>query len=94
MVLCFITGPPLIGRLLTHNLKTLLLLAMGVGTVTSISGVAIARHVLTVNGIALSTAGIVVCTIASFYILAIIFAPDRGLLSLWLHRRERSAGSS
>jgi manganese/zinc/iron transport system permease protein len=94
MVLCFITGPPLIARLLTHNLKTLLLLAMCIGAMTSILGVAIARHVLTVNGIALSTAGVVVCTIASFYILAIIFAPDRGLLSLWLHRRKLSVDRS
>lgn len=88
MVLCFITGPALIARLLTHNLKTLLFLAVSVGVIASVLGVAIARHVLTVNGIALSTAGVVVCTISVFYVLAVVLAPDQGLLSQWLYKRK------
>ncbi len=94
MVLCFITGPALIARLLTHNLKTLLLLAVCIGVGASFLGVAIARHVLTVNGIALSTAGVVVCTISVCYILVVIFAPERGLLSQWLYKRKLSVTGS
>ncbi|MEM1283518.1 MAG: metal ABC transporter permease [Chlamydiota bacterium] len=91
MVLCFITGPALIARLLTHNLRTMLLLSVCIGAGSSILGVALSRHVLTVNGIALSTAGVVVCTITTCYVVAVIFAPERGLLNHWLHKRKLSA---
>ncbi len=59
MVLAFITGPVLAARLITHNLKTLLWLAVGLGCLASVLGVAIARHFLSVYGIPLSTSGIV-----------------------------------
>lgn len=88
MVLCFITGPALIARLLTHNLKTLLFSAMGIGALSSLTGVAIARHVLTVYDIALSTAGVVVSTITLFYVIAILFAPERGVISRSLYRHK------
>jgi manganese/zinc/iron transport system permease protein len=71
MVLAFITGPALIARLLTHDLKKMLLLAVLIGCTFSVVGVAISRHLLTVHGLALSTAGIVVCTIVFTYALAI-----------------------
>lgn len=93
MVLCFITGPSLIARLLTHNLKSLLLLAVCIGAGASILGVAIARHVLTVNGIALSTAGVVVCTISAFYVFAVILAPGKGVFSQWLYKRRLAAAN-
>ncbi len=68
MVLAFIVGPPLIARRLTDNLKTMLVLAALIGAIASIIGVAIARHILSVHDIALSTGGIVVCVIVAFYV--------------------------
>lgn len=71
MVLCFITGPVLIARLLTHDLKRLLVVSVGVGVIASIFGVAWSRHLLTYYGLALSTGGLVVCVIVIFYMAVI-----------------------
>jgi manganese/zinc/iron transport system permease protein len=73
MVLSFITGPPLTARLLTHNLKTMIILAIGIGMSASITGVALSRHLLTAYGIALSTGGLVVCLLVLFFISALSF---------------------
>ena len=72
MVLAFITGPSLTARLLTHNLKTMLLYAVLIGILTSLFGVALSRHILTTTGIPLSTAGIVVTLISVVYVVVII----------------------
>ncbi len=72
MILAFITGPVLAARLLTHHLKALIGLAMGLGCLASILGVAIARHLLSVYGIPLSTSGIVVCVIVVLFLLAVL----------------------
>lgn len=68
MVLTFITGPALTSRLVTHSLGKMLLLAVVIGVVSSIIGVAISRHLLSVHGLALSTAGIVVAVTLAMYI--------------------------
>ncbi|MBA3817098.1 MAG: metal ABC transporter permease, partial [Parachlamydiaceae bacterium] len=70
MVLAFMTGPALTARLLTHDLKYMLALAACIGTGASVIGVALSRHLLSAYGIALSTAGIVVCTILIIYLAA------------------------
>ena len=71
MVLAFIVGPPLIARMLTHSLSTLLALAATAGVAASIIGVALSRHLLTVYGMALSTGGVVVCILVFFYLSAL-----------------------
>ncbi len=81
LVLAFMTGPPLTARLLTHRLSNMLAGGVGIGILSAIIGVALTRHILTVYGMALSTSGIVVCMILLFYLIAAIFAPERGLLS-------------
>lgn len=73
MVLAFIIGPVLTARLLVHQLKTLLWLAVGLGCLASLLGVAISRHFLSVYGIALSTSGIVVCVIVAQFLLAVLY---------------------
>lgn len=73
MVLAFITGPALTARLLTRTLKHMLLTSIAVGMGASIVGVALSRHILTVYGLALSTAGIVVCVIVIFYLTAVLY---------------------
>lgn len=69
MFLAFITGPVLTARLLTHNLKKLLTIALGLGCLASLIGVALARHFLTVFDMALSTGGLVVCVILLIYLI-------------------------
>ncbi len=71
MVLAFITGPGLTARLLTHDLKKMLVLAVFLAIGASFVGVALSRHLLTVYGMAFSTAGMIVCVILGFYLLAI-----------------------
>lgn len=70
MVLSFITGPVLTARLLTHDLGKMLLYAVLIGSAASAVGVALSRHILTVWDMALSTGGIVVCTITTIYLIA------------------------
>jgi manganese/zinc/iron transport system permease protein len=69
MVLSFITGPALTARLLTNDLKNMLFLSVILGCAASIIGVAFSRHMLSVYGVALSTAGVVVCTILLIFLV-------------------------
>lgn len=69
MVLSFITGPPLIARMLTNHLSKMIGYSMLIGIIASLIGVAISRHILSAYGTALSTAGIVVTTILCMFIL-------------------------
>jgi manganese/zinc/iron transport system permease protein len=73
LVLAFMTGPPLAARLMTHRLKMMLLLAVVLGSICALAGVAFTRHLLTVYGMTLSTSGVVVCTILMTYVCAKIF---------------------
>lgn len=77
MVLAFMTGPALTARLLTHDLKRMLGIAACIGTGASIIGVALSRHMLSVYGIALSTAGVVVCTILIIYLFVVVISKAR-----------------
>jgi len=80
MVLAFMTGPVLTARMLTHDLKRMILLAIAFGCSAAIIGVALSRHLLTYHGLALSTAGLVVCTIALQFIFVLILNLQSGLL--------------
>lgn len=88
LVLAFMTGPVLTARLLTHKLKPLLIGSAFIGAMAACCGVALTRHFLTVYGMALSTSGVVVTTILVFYLIAIIFAPDQGIIAKQLHRKQ------
>ncbi len=72
MVLAFMTGPALTARLLTNQLKTMLLIAGPLGALASLIGVALSRHFLSVTGYALSTGGIVVTVIGAIFVITII----------------------
>lgn len=71
MVLTFITAPPLAARLLCHRLSTVLITASLIGIFGSLFGVALARHLLTLYGLALSTGGIVVVLLGLSYLTLI-----------------------
>lgn len=72
MVLAFITGPALTARFLTHDLRKMLILAVGIGCLVSLIGVALSRHLLSVYGMALSTGGVVVCMITLLFFLTLL----------------------
>jgi manganese/zinc/iron transport system permease protein len=70
IVLSFLVGPFLTARLFFDRLWQLLIAAPAIGILASLAGVALARHLLSVCGLALSTGGIVATLIALFYPLA------------------------
>lgn len=82
MILAFLTGPVITARLLTHHLKRLIVLALILGCVESIIGVAISRHILSYYSVALSTGGVVVCVIIAGFVLAIVAKALQNLLQL------------
>lgn len=94
MVLAFITGPALTARLLTTTLKQMLLTAVAVGVSASVVGVAISRHILTTYGLALSTAGVVVCVIVFFYLTAVVYTHINVSKALQIIRSNRSSNPS
>lgn len=73
LVLAFLVGPYLTVRLFCHRLPWLLFWSSAVGVFASIIGVALARHLLSVYGLALSTGGLVVTCIGFFYVVAVFF---------------------
>lgn len=81
MVLAFMTGPPLIARMWTHRLKTLLSFAVGLGALSSLIGVALSRHLLTVYGTPFSTGSLVICVILGFFLVSAAAVPERGLIA-------------
>lgn len=72
MVLAFIVGPPLIARRLTHHLKALFVIAICTGSLASLLGVALSRHILTTTGSPLSTGGLIVCILSFFYLFLLL----------------------
>jgi manganese/zinc/iron transport system permease protein len=67
LVLAFLVGPALIARHWTHRLHTLLWAALGISVTFSLCGVALARHLLSVSHLAISTGGLIVTLLAVGY---------------------------
>lgn len=82
LVLAFLVGPSLTARLFTHRLKHLLLLSMGIGIFASFLSVALARHLLSVHHLPLSTSGLVATVLGAIYFLCLIFSR----LKKWRYR--------
>lgn len=72
MVLTYITAPPLTARLFSGSLKGVLLIGSLLSIAISIIGVALSRHLLSVNGLALSTGGITVTLMGIVYLTALL----------------------
>jgi len=70
LVLSFLVGPYLIARNFSHRLSLLFILTPAIGIATSILGVALARHLLTVYDLAFSTGGIISTLLLLFYPLS------------------------
>lgn len=71
LVLAFLVGPVLTARLLTHRLKTLILLAIGIGIAASLISVALSRHLLSVYHAPLSTAGLATTVLGAIYFISL-----------------------
>lgn len=74
LVLAFLVGPVLTARLFTHRLKKLLILAAAIGVGASLFSVALARHLLTVHHLPLSTSGLVATVLGAIYFICLIFS--------------------
>ena len=71
LVLALMTGPVLCARLYINRLKQLLIASSCIGVAASFISVALARHFLTVYGMALSTSAITAVMIFLFFLLCI-----------------------
>ena len=71
MVLTFITAPALLARLYCKSLAPLLIFSSAVAFLCSLFGVALTRHLLTTQDLALSTGGLVVTLIGGLYLLCL-----------------------
>jgi manganese/zinc/iron transport system permease protein len=67
MTLAFFVIPPLMARLWTHSLRSLLLCSVGVSVVTVIVAVALGRHLLTVYYLPVSTGALAAVLLAVLY---------------------------
>jgi len=68
LVLAFLVGPTLIARHWTKRLHTLLLLALLISGALSLLGVALARHLLSVYNLPVSTGGLITTLMAVCYL--------------------------
>lgn len=67
MVLAMLTAPAMTARLFCSRLPSLLIVATIIGITASVGGVAIARHLLTVYSLPLSTAGVTVILLSAIF---------------------------
>lgn len=72
LVLSLLVGPVLIARIFTKRLKPMILYACMIGSFSSVISVAMARHLLSVHDMPLSTAGLVVCMITIIYCASLL----------------------
>lgn len=73
LVLSFLTGPYLIARLFCKRLNKLLIWTPLIGILAAFTGVSLSRHLLNIQGCALSTGGLVSTVIGLFYVIAKVF---------------------
>ena len=81
LVISFFVGPALMARLLIKRLRPMLYVSFSLSALASIVAVASSRHILSVYGTPLSTSGLVVCVMTAFYLVLLLFAPQKGLIS-------------
>ncbi len=71
LFLALLTGPVLIARLYTHNLKKVIFYSFVIASGCSLFSVALARHMLTVFHQSISTSGLLVTCLFIFYLTAL-----------------------
>jgi manganese/zinc/iron transport system permease protein len=84
LVVALMIAPPAAAYLLTDRLPIMLGLGVGIGVASAASGYALARQ------LDASIAGSMATMTGVFFLLALLFAPERGLIARWRRcRRQR-----
>lgn len=83
LVVAFMIGPPSTAYLLTDNLKNMLLLSTIFGALSGVSGYQLA------SALDVSIAGSMAVTTGLIFALVFLFAPKRGLVSVFLSKGQR-----
>lgn len=82
LVLALIVTPPATARLLTDRLDRMLQLSTGIALASGIGGLYLSYYAQSAAG------GTIVLTATACFLLALVFAPDHGLLSARLRERH------
>lgn len=72
LVLAFLVGPVLTARLFTDRLKNLLLLAIAIGIAASLISVGLARHLLSIYHLPVSTSGLAATVLGAIYFVSLL----------------------
>lgn len=86
LVLMFFVAPPLMARMFSCRLKSIIVLSFILPSVGSLIAVAISRHFLSVYQLPVSTSGLVVTVLFLMYLSILILSPRKGLLSKFLSK--------
>jgi manganese/iron transport system permease protein len=84
LVAAMLVTPAATAYLLTRRLPTMMALSAGLGALSSIAGMYVSYYANVASGAA------IVLTATAFFLLAYLFAPQRGLVASWLHNRQGS----
>lgn len=82
LILALIVTPPATARLLTDSLTRMLALSVATGVLAGVLGLYISYHANTAGG------GTIVLTATVLFLLALVLAPQHGLLGAALNRRR------
>ncbi|MGE0135130.1 MAG: metal ABC transporter permease [Dehalococcoidia bacterium] len=82
LILALIVTPPATGRLLTDQLGRMLLLSAIIGVASGVVGLYISYHAGSAAG------GTIVLTATACFLVALVLAPNHGLLSAHIQRRR------
>ncbi len=82
LILALVVTPPATARLLTDRLSHMMVMSAGIAVASGFLGLLISYHADIAAG------GTIVLTATAFFVLALAFAPNHGLLSGFLQRRR------
>ena len=82
LILALIVTPPATARLLTDRLDRMMALSAAIAVLSGVVGLYISFHASTAAG------GSIVLTATAFFVIALVFAPNHGLLSSSLQKRR------
>ncbi len=82
LILALIVTPPAAARLLTDRLGKMMLLSAAIAVVSGVVGLFASYHADTAAG------GTIVLAATAFFVLALLFAPNHGLVSGWFQARR------